>query len=235
MPFDPDQYLQEKQQPFDPDAYLQSRQPKSVLQRATEFGKGEAQGVAGTLAGMTKYLPGDELPFLPEGARAARRAARGDVERFANEPSAGTEQSIGRFVGETIPTAALPELGVGRAIGAGAEMATKYSPTLLHLAGLYHYGIPYFFGHNFLRHLGLVRRLDSLARAAAPYVGRAATQAGRVGEKIGVGQAASRAGAPDDRDSRPAETPRRAPQQPGGETFRPGRGDRFRGDDAATD
>lgn len=95
-----------------------------------ELGRGLLEGGSKVLTGITDYLPGNELPGLPEGARTARRQARQDLEQQRNEKSQSWSRTIGRGVGEAAPYF-IPGPGQGAAIGrAGLGAFTRLLPTV---------------------------------------------------------------------------------------------------------
>jgi hypothetical protein len=202
-----------------------------VLEKASEFGRGQAKAIAGTVAGIGGMLPGANLPFLPPEAREARGRAQQELGQFTGSPDRSGYETAGRLTGDVMSGAAIPELGVGRAAGWAAQGLTRASPTLASLAALFHFGGPLgWLGHGMIRHASLYRQLQDLAARAAPYVGGAARVGGTIGEKVGTAEAARRLGGPDaSSDQGSPEAPRGAPVGPGDQAFRPGRGDRWQG------
>lgn len=218
-------------------AMIQKKFPDAPghLDPATQFGKGEAQGVAGALSDITRYLPGDELPFLPESARQARRGARADVEKFAAEPGEGTAQNVGKFVGGAAPYMLGGEIGLPAAAARWA--AERGAPGMVH-AGIHILGHKLGIPHRlrdivstFIRtHPAFINAMEQHIRPAAGALGGAlGGTAEATGRAIPGGMRGITREPDDEQRSRSPQTPRAAPVGPGDQAFRPGRGDRWQG------
>lgn len=138
MPFDPDEYLRQKdqQKAFDPDAYLQGADaPHDYTADAVNFGKGIAQGIAryGVGAGQ---IAEDVFPGTAAGVRAIPgvSSAAHAAKEFALEPHATWAQSAGDVAGTAAPWAVGALTGVDEAAG-GAYLATRAAPYLGRFAG----------------------------------------------------------------------------------------------------
>lgn len=95
---------------------IRKKYPDAQMHRGLigQLWRGGEQGVASTALdissgfGLNQYLPsipflGGELPGLPQYARQAREQAMQETKKFANEPSEGPAQSIGKVAGGTAP------------------------------------------------------------------------------------------------------------------------------------
>ena len=116
-----------------------------------QLARGLDQGATGALLDISAMLPktgllGGELPGLPEYAKQARRQAMKEAEKFANEPSEGGAQDVGRVAGGALPYMVGGPLGVtGKALRGGLEAAASAVPLAAH-AGTHavghYFGIP---------------------------------------------------------------------------------------------
>lgn len=120
-----------------------------------QFVRGVGQGITSGVKDIASVLPqvpflSGELPGLPEHAKQARRKAEGEAEKFANEPSEGISQSIGKFLGGAVPYGAIGPTGlpalaaqkVGSATAGAAVSALPFAvKTAVHAAG-HKFGIP---------------------------------------------------------------------------------------------
>jgi hypothetical protein len=61
--------------------------------QALGFGKGVAQKLGSTVAGLGEVLPGGNLPGLPERAVKAREQAKSELKEFTDAPSESWAQS----------------------------------------------------------------------------------------------------------------------------------------------
>lgn len=204
-----------------------------------QLARGLDQGAAGALLDISAMLPkvpflSGELPGLPEYAKQARRQAMKEAEKFANEPSEGGAQDIGRVVGGALPFMAAGPAGiVGGGLKTGLEAVARNAPTVGRAAT---HGLGYV--------LGVPPWLKGLQKVAADWIGshpgvaaagaKIAPGAGKVGESIGnflesraapLAYSAAREGYRE-----PVHEPPREPSPPPRE-FKQGRGDRFARED----
>lgn len=212
--------------------FPQADPDRGVLQKASEFGTGAQRGVLGDMLGITKFLPGDYLPGLPESAVQARRGARQEAQQFADAPSASGYETAGKIFGREAPFAVLP--GGGRVAAWGAEKAMGAVTPLGFLAFMHsfpHIAIP-----MLLARPNLYSSLQGLAMRAAPYVGRGVGALTGLAEKIGGAEAVNAYGR-DDETQTPAAPSSPAPSTPEvpGPTPTPGTARPVARSDAAAD
>lgn len=200
-----------------------------------QLARGLDQGAAGALLDISRMLPkvpflSGELPGLPEYARQARQQAMKETEKFANEPSEGGAQGVGRTIGGALPYMAGGPVGVlGGGLRAGLEGVARNAPTVARA------------GTHALGHvLGVPPWLKWLTRAAADWAGKhpgvaaagakVAPTAGKIGEGVGnliesrgipLAYSAGREGYRE-----PVREPPHEPPTPKRE-FKQGRGDRL--------
>lgn len=199
-----------------------------------QLARGLDQGAAGALLDISAMLPktgilGGELPGLPEYARQARRQAMKETEKFANEPSEGDAQGLGRVVGGALPYMTAGPAGiVGGGLKAGMEATARATPTIARMGA-----------HGLGHVLGVPPWLKWLTRAAADWAGnhpgvaaagaKMAPGAGRLGEMVGnaIESRAVPLAYSTGRESyrEPVKEPPREPAPK--REFRQGRGDRF--------
>lgn len=199
-----------------------------------QLARGLDQGAAGAALDISAMLPktgilGGELPGLPEYARQARRQAMKETEKFANEPSEGGAQDLGRVVGGALPYMAVGPVGiVGGGLRTGLEATARAAPTIARA------------GTHVLGHvLGVPPWLRWLTKAAADWAAthpsvaamgaKIAPGAGRLGEMVGnaIESRAIPLAYSTGRESyrEPVKEPPREPAPK--REFRQGRGDRF--------
>lgn len=107
--------------------------------QALDFGKGAAQSLGSTLAGLGEVLPGGNLPGLPERAVKAREQAKQELKEFTDAPSQSWAQSAGQITGEVAPWF-IPGPGivgkVGEAVGRGATgLLPRVAPAIRQASG----------------------------------------------------------------------------------------------------
>lgn len=200
-----------------------------------QLARGLDQGATGALLDISAMLPktgllGGELPGLPEYAKQARRQAMKEAEKFANEPSEGGAQDLGRTVGGALPYMVGGPIGfAGKGLGATLEATAKAAPTVARVGG-------HALGHV----LGVPPWLKWLQKAAIDWASshpsvaaagaKIAPGAGKMGEMIGnsiesravpLTYSAIREGYREPVQEPPREPPASKPE------FKQGRGDRM--------
>jgi hypothetical protein len=107
--------------------------------QALDFGKGAAQSIGSTVAGLGEILPGGNLPGLPERAVKAREQAKQELKEFTDAPSQSWAQSAGQVTGEVAPWF-IPGPGivgkVGEAAGRGlTSLLPRVAPAVRGASG----------------------------------------------------------------------------------------------------
>jgi len=107
--------------------------------QALGFGKGVAQKLGSTVAGLGEVLPGGNLPGLPERAVKAREQAKSELKEFTDAPSESWAQSAGQVTGEVAPWF-IPGPGivgkVGEAAGRGlTSLLPRVAPAIRQASG----------------------------------------------------------------------------------------------------
>lgn len=172
---------------------------RGVLEKAKEFGTGAQRGVAGLGLGLTHFLPGDELPFLPESARQARRGARQELQKFADAPRASNYETAGSIFGKDIAPMFIGGPG-GRIAGWTAEGATRLAPTLAQLVYALHN--PHAILELILaRQAGVTSKVQGLFDQLAPHVGGMVAGGTRGVERLAGAEALNAYGRDDAQDT----------------------------------
>lgn len=107
--------------------------------QALDFGKGAAQSIGSTMAGLGEVLPGGNLPGLPERAVKAREQAKKELKEFTDAPSQSWAQTGGQIAGEAAPWF-IPGPGIvgkiGEAAGRGlTSVLPRVAPAIRQASG----------------------------------------------------------------------------------------------------